>query len=77
MRSASQITFTGMRTVMDWSPTGIVVYQTPAGWMARKDQAVLVSEREKTPRVWRDLDKAMEQLRKMGAREVKVELLAA
>lgn len=77
MRTASEITFSGMRTVLDWSPTGVVVYETPAGWMARKDQAVLVAENAKTPRVWKRVDRAIEQLRQMGAREVKVELLAA
>ncbi len=74
MRSATQITFSGLRTVMDWSPTGVVVYKTAAGWMARKDQAVLVAENAKPPRVGKDLDKAVEQLRLMGAREVKLEL---
>jgi hypothetical protein len=74
VRTANQITFSGLRTVMDWSPTGVVVYKTAAGWMARKDQAVLVAENAKTPRIWKDLDKAVEQLRQLGAREVKLEL---
>lgn len=74
MRSATQITFSGLRTVMDWSPTGVVVYKTASGWQARKDQAVLVAENAKTPRVWKDLDKAVEQLQRLGAREVKLEL---
>lgn len=75
MRHHDKLTFDGLRAVLGWSPTGIVVYKTAAGgWSVRKDAAVLVNEVDQRPRVWKDLDRTMEQLRSMGAREVRVEL---
>ena len=73
MRSASQITFTGMRAVMSWSPTGVVLYRTAEGWMARKDQAVVVSENRNVPRVWKKLDTAVDQLSGLGVKNFTLE----
>ena len=68
------ITLSDMKAVMAWSPTGVVVYKTEAGWMVRKDSAVVVTENERTPRVWKRLDSVVEQLRRLGAKEVRIEL---
>ncbi len=47
------LTYDGMRAVMRWSPTGVVIYKTEAGrWSVKKDSAVLVNEVNYQPRVW-------------------------
>jgi hypothetical protein len=75
MRHVDKLTYDGLRAVLGWSPTGVVVYKTSeGGWSVRKDAAVLVNEIDQRPRVWKDLDRTMEQLTKIGAREVRVEL---
>lgn len=75
MRRNDKLTFDGLRAVMGWSPTGVVVYKTAeGGWSVRKDQAVLVNEADQRPRVWKDLDRAMAQLKDMGVKHATVEL---
>lgn len=60
--------------ILSWSPTGVVIYRTVEGWSVRKDSAVLINVVNKRPRVWKDLDRAIEQLQKLGAREARVEI---
>jgi len=74
MRTPERIDYDGLRAVLNWSPTGVVVYPTPSGWQVRKDTAVLFGEESGRPRVWKRVDRAIEQLRLIGAREVRVEL---
>lgn len=69
-----KITYSSLRDLIAWSPTGFVLYKTPSGWSIRKDTAVLVTERAKTPRVWKDVDFALEQMKLLGVKELKVEL---
>jgi hypothetical protein len=74
MRRVDKIDYEGLRAVLNWSPTGIVVYPTPEGWQVRKDTAVLYGEESGRPRVWRRVDRAIEQLKQIGAREITVQL---
>lgn len=74
MRNVEKIDYDGLRAVLNWSPSGLVVYQTSEGWQVRKDTAVLWGEASGRPRVWKRVDRALEQLRMIGAKEVLVEL---
>lgn len=74
MRNASEISFEGLRAVLSWSPTGVVIYKTPAGWQARKDTAVVVAENARTPRVWKDLNRAVASLNALGVKNAQIEM---
>jgi hypothetical protein len=69
------LTYDGMRAVMRWSPTGVVIYKTEAGgWSVKKDSAVLVNEVNYQPRVWKNLDRAVASLAQLGVPEVRIQL---
>ena len=70
------LTYDGLRSVLGWSPTGVVIYKTAdGGWSVRKDAAVLVNEVDSRPRVWKDLNRVMEQLKGLGVKHAQVELI--
>lgn len=75
MQRDGKLTYDGLRAVVRWSPTGVVVYKTEAGgWSVRKDQAVLVNENDFRPRVWKDLDRAVAALASLGVPDARIDL---
>jgi hypothetical protein len=75
MRKDGTLTYDGLRSVLRWSPTGVVAYKTEnGGWSVRKDDAVLVNEADFRPRVWKDLDRAVAALSALGAPNVRIDL---
>ena len=75
MQRDGKLTYDGLRAVVRWSPTGVVVYKTEAGgWSVRKDQAVLVNQNDFRPRAWKDLDRAVAALASLGAPDARIDL---
>ncbi len=74
-KCSGALTYDGMRAVMRWSPTGVVIYKTEAGgWSVKKDSAVLVNENDHRPRVWKNLDRAIASLTRLGVAEARIDL---
>jgi hypothetical protein len=74
MDRVKRVTFSTLRVELLSSPTGVVIYPTEAGWQVRKDDAALFDEHDKGPRVWKDLDRAVTQLKGLGVRSLELVL---
>lgn len=69
-----KLTYHALKSVIDQSPTGVVIFQTEDGWQVSKDDVPLVDETRYKPRVWKDLARAVRQLRAIGVRDLQVKM---
>lgn len=75
-RNPLHITVEQARAVMTFAPGDWLLIETPEGWIAKRGNATLIGINSRTPRIFKNLERAVRRLQQeAGARNFKVETM--